>query len=162
MKNLAKSIFIFLLMAMSSSVWASSFNVADITIENPWSRATVKGIPNGVAYFALHNNGSEDDKLLSVSAQVSDRAELHTHEKDGDVMRMRQVEYIKVPAGEMVELKPSGLHVMLLELIEPLKEGDSFPLTLVFERSGEVKIDVVVHSMGKSRSDNDHKMHDHH
>src|SRR5690625_3202816 len=109
MKNLAKSIFIFLLMAMSSSVWASSFNVADITIENSWSRATVKGIPNGVSYFALHNNGSEDDKLLSVSAQVSDRAELHTHEKDGDVMRMRQVEYIKVPAGEMVELKPSGL-----------------------------------------------------
>jgi copper(I)-binding protein len=79
---------------------------------------------------------------------VSDVAELHTHIKDGEVMRMRQVEDIPVKAGETVVLQPGGLHVMFMGLHEGLKEGQTFPLTLTFEKAGPVETTVTVGAAG--------------
>src|SRR5690606_10830983 len=82
------------------------------------------------------------------SSPVAETAELHTHIKDGEVMRMRPVEAIEVPAGGSVTLKPGGDHVMLMSLRAPLKEGETFPLTLIFEHRGSREVDVTVKSVG--------------
>src|SRR5512132_4333375 len=76
------------------------------------------------------------------------RAELHAHTSYGDVMRMRQVSLIDVPAGESVDLQPGGLHIMLIDLKEPLKQGETFPLTLTFAKAGTMTVQVPVKSPG--------------
>jgi len=117
---------------------------ADIRVEQPYARATVPGQMAGGGYLQLQNTGKAADRLLSVSTGVSASAELHTMSMDGDVMRMREVDGIDVPAGQKVELKPGGLHIMFMGLKAPLKAGDSFPATLKFQKAGDVKVTVTV------------------
>jgi copper(I)-binding protein len=76
---------------------------------------------------------------------------LHTTIKEGDVMRMRQVQSIDVPAGGSTELRPGGLHVMLIGLAQPLVQGTKIPLTLSFERAGTVTVEVMVEAAGAPR-----------
>lgn len=154
-------------MALASTVaWSQGFTAGDVVIKKPWSRATVQGMANGVSYFVLENHGDQADRLLKVSSPVARKSELHTHEKDGDVMRMRKVEHIDIPAQGATALEPGGYHVMLMKLRHPLEQDSAFPLTLTFEHAGEVTIDVQVERMMKSRSehdhDPDHEEHDHH
>jgi copper(I)-binding protein len=100
---------------------------------------------NGAAYLAVSNAGSEADRLLGARSGVAARVELHTHANDNGVMRMRPLDGgIEVPAGGTAALAPGGDHIMLMDLKAPLAEGDSFPLTLVFERAGEITVDVKV------------------
>jgi copper(I)-binding protein len=70
--------------------------------------------------------------------------DLHTHVRDGDVMRMREVPAIDIPAGQTVTLRPGGLHLMFMGLTRPLVEGESFPVTLTFEKAGSVTLDMAV------------------
>lgn len=156
MKSLIRVLFVTFAMLTASVAWSHNYTVGSITIDHPWSRATVAGIPNGVSYFVLENQGNEADRLVSVSSPVAEVAELHTHEKDGDVLRMRQVHGIEIPAGKTVALEPGGLHVMLMTLKEPLEQGTSFPLTLNFEKAGSVTVDVQVDRIGKKKGDRQH------
>ena len=112
-------------------------------VEAAWARPTVSGQSGGGGFLKI-TGGSANDRLLSASAGVSKMAELHTMEMDGDVMRMRPVDGIAIPAGATVELKPGGNHVMFMGLTQTLKAGARFPLTLRFEKAGEVKVDMLV------------------
>jgi len=132
-----------------------------LDVQDVWSRATVTGMQNGVAYFTISNNGEKDDVLLGASSPVAEKAELHTHEKDGDVLRMRQLHDVPIAAGETVSFEPRGYHVMLMGLHEPLQEGSPFPLTLEFESADDVTVEVEVKPLGK-RSSSHHHDHDHH
>jgi copper(I)-binding protein len=114
-----------------------------LTVSDAWARASAGAQPNGAAYLKVRNDGATD-RLLSASAPVAEVVELHTHVMDGTIMRMRKVDAIDVTGGSTTELKPGGLHVMLIGLKAPLKAGEKFPLTLKFERAGEVKLDVEV------------------
>jgi copper(I)-binding protein len=125
---------------------AHSFKLGDIAIGHPYARATAPGQPTGGAYLRLENRGTQGDRLVSATADVAKAVELHEMTMQGDVMRMRQVDTVEVPAGQSVVLEPGGLHMMLVGLKAPLKEGDRFPMTLKFEKAGEVKVDVVVDS----------------
>ena len=125
------------------SVSARDFKVGAIAIGHPHARATVAGQPTGGGFLKLDNQGG-DDRLMSASATVSRAVEIHEMKMDGDVMRMRQVDAIALPAGKTVELKPGGLHMMFVGLKAPLKAGDRFPVTLKFEKAGEVTVEVVV------------------
>ena len=82
--------------------------------------------------------------------------ELHTHVREGEVMRMRPVTDIPVPAGQTVELRPGGLHVMLIGLTGPLQQGSRVPLTLRFERAGEVQVELTVEAAGARGSGHGH------
>lgn len=145
----------------ASVALAHDFTIGDIKIDHPWSRATVAGIPNGVAYFGLENKGDAADRLVSASSPVAKSAELHNHVMEGEVARMRHVDAIEIPAGGSEVLKPGGLHVMLMGLNEPLQEGQMFPLTLTFENAGDVTVEVLVQAMGKSKGEHsDHGSHD--
>jgi hypothetical protein len=123
---------------------AHEFTLGSILIDHPYARATAPGQPTGGGFLKLINQGPSADKLLSGKADVSGRVELHSMRMEGDVMRMRQVDTIDVPAGGTVELKPGGMHLMFLELKAPLKAGDKFPLVLRFEKAGEVTVQVNV------------------
>jgi hypothetical protein len=115
-----------------------------ITIQDAWTRATPGNARTAAVYFTAINRGSESDRITSASSPASDRAEMHTNIHDGDIMRMRRVISVDVPAGGRAEFKPNGFHVMLTGLKGPLKAGDKVPLTLHFDRAGDMTITVTV------------------
>ncbi len=118
-----------------------------ITIAHPWTRAAAAGA-NGAAYMNLRNAGPEPDQLLAAATPAARTVELHTHIRDGEVMRMRPVRDIALPAGQTVRLRPGGLHVMLIGLAEPLRAGTEMPLTLRFARAGEVTVQLEIQAAG--------------
>ena len=132
---------------------AHEFKLGAVTIDHPYARATAPGQPAGGGFLTLKNGGAAPDRLVSASAEVSKTVELHTMTMEGDVMRMRQVDAIELPAGKMVELKPGGLHIMFIGLKAPLKKGDTFPLKLKFEKAGEVTVQVSVEAVGAASHD---------
>lgn len=135
---------------------AHEYKLGAIAIDHPYARATAPGQPTGGGFLKLENKG-DADRLLSASAGVSNSVELHTMKMEGDVMRMRQVDAIELPAGKTVELKPGGYHIMFMGLKAPLKAGDSFPVKLKFEKAGEVTVDVKIEAPGKEGMPKDMK-----
>jgi periplasmic copper chaperone A len=126
-----------------------------VKVEKVWARPTVAGQSGGGGFLTL-TGGAAADRLLSASAGVSKAVELHKMEMDGNVMRMRPVDGIDVPAGATVMLQPGGLHIMFIGLNKTLKAGDSFPMTLKFEKAGEVKVDVKVTTMRADAGEHKH------
>lgn len=133
-----------------------------IHITDAWARVTLGKIANSAAYFSIDNSGTSDDRLIDARGEISDKIELHTHIRDGDVMRMRRLDAgVAVPAGKSVAFAPGGHHVMLIGVKSPLKEGNTFALTLVFEKAGTVVVDIPV-KRSAPRGHSDHKHHDDH
>lgn len=132
-----------LVMGLSAPAFAS-----DIMVEGAWARSSAKMARAGAAFMTIKSMGAAD-KLIGAKADISKNVELHTHIKDGDIMKMRKVEGgIAVPAKGMAVLKPGGDHVMFMGLTKQLKEGEMFPLTLVFENAGEVTTHVKIGKAG--------------
>lgn len=119
-------------------------SAGDIAITNAWARPTVQGQQGGGGFASLKNNGKADDKLMSVSSPAAARMELHTMKMEGDMMQMRQVPNIELKAGESVELKPGGMHIMFMGITQPLEKGTKVPVTFVFEKAGKVTVDFDV------------------
>ena len=137
-----------LLAAAWSAPWGSlPARAADITVQQPWARAAVQGGVGG-AFMTIENGGAAPDRLLSVASPVARSIELHTTVRDGDVMRMRPVTAVEVPAHGAVQLQPGGLHVMMMGLTKALAQGETVPLTLTFERAGQVAVAVPVQAAG--------------
>jgi len=134
---------------------AHEFKLGAITIGHPYARATAAGQPTGGGFLSFANAGPAD-KLLSISADVSKSVELHEMKMEGDVMKMRQVDGIEVPAGKTVELKPGGYHVMFVGLKAPLKAGDKFPAKLKFEKGGEVDVVFNIEAPGAAPMEHKH------
>lgn len=120
----------------------------DIAIGQPWARATAGQTPTGGAYVNLRNTGASADRLIGATTPAARRAELHIHQMDGTVMRMRAVDAIELPPGANVSMGPGGLHIMLLELKSPLKEGERLPLTLRFEKAGDIAVEARILGVG--------------
>lgn len=117
---------------------------AQPAVEQPWARATIGNSTVGAAYMTLRAPAGQADRLLEASTPAAGRVELHTMTMDNNVMRMRRVEAIDVPAGGTAQLRPGGLHVMLMDLRGPLRAGETLPLTLRFERAGTVQLNVPI------------------
>lgn len=126
---------------------AHDYTHGELRIGHPWTRAAGANA-NGAGFMTIRNAGTQPDRLLSASTPVARVVELHTHIREGEVMRMRPVTDIPLPAGETVRLRPGGLHVMLIGLNEPLRQGAEVPLTLRFERAGEVRVMLAVEAAG--------------
>lgn len=136
-----------LLLSLPALAHDAETRAGDITVVNPWTRAAGANA-NGGAFLVLRNGGGQADRLVSASTDAARRVELHSMIRDGDVMRMRPVTDIPVPPGQAVEFRPGGLHVMLIGLTAPLQQGGQVPLTLRFERAGEVRIMLTVQAAG--------------
>ena len=117
-----------------------------LEVSDAWARATPAKAENGVAYLTIRS--PTPDRLLSASSPVAKKLGLHTMEMAGMVMKMRPLATLDIPAGQPVTLKPSGEHIMLMGLNRPLREGQSFPLTLTFEKAGAREVTVAVEKPG--------------
>jgi periplasmic copper chaperone A len=122
---------------------AASAAQAQITVQEAWARATPPGAKIAAGYLTVRNAGAAD-KLVSASSPAAERVETHVTMRDGDISRMREVKGYEVPARGTLELKPGGSHLMLVNIKAPLKEGTSVPLTLRFEKAGEIKTELQV------------------
>ena len=117
----------------------------NLQVANAWARETVAGQTSTAAYLTINNNGTANDRLVSVSATEPAKASIHATENSGGVSHMREMSSgLAVPAGSTIEFKPGATHVMITELQAPLRRGESLELRLRFERSGEKPVDVRV------------------
>lgn len=120
-----------------------------MTVSNAYSYATSATQKAGVVFMEIENPGEAADKVTGAQADVSETVELHTHTMEDGVMKMREVEDgYELAAGETTILNPMGHHIMLINLNAPLREGESFPLTLNFEHHAPITIDVPVLAPG--------------
>jgi copper(I)-binding protein len=107
---------------------------ADVTATDAWIRSTVPGQKVAGAFMRLVSN--YDTALVEASSPIAKFVEIHQMTKEGNVMKMKAIDRLPVPAEKPVELTPSGYHMMLFELKGPLNPGDKVPLTLTFESRG--------------------------
>ncbi len=127
---------------------AHEYEAKGVKVAHPWARATPQGAKVGAAYMEIRAAEGSADALIAASSPVAGRVEIHTHIHEDGVMKMRRIERLDVPAGQSVVLKPSGDHIMLMDLSSGLKEGDLVPLTLKFEKAGEVTVEASVEPIG--------------
>lgn len=121
------SVLSWLLLAATSA----SAQTSAVKVDNAWVRTTVKGQQSTGAFMAL--TAPTAMKLVSVTTPAAGIVEVHEMKMDGDIMRMREILQLELPAGQTVELKPGGLHVMMMDLKQPLPKGAKVPFTLVFK-----------------------------
>lgn len=143
MKNIIR-ILLSASLLLSSVVFAS-----DIKIENASARATAPGQEVGSAGMVI--TSKKDAKLIAVSTPASETAEIHTMTMEDGVMKMRQLEYLALPANQPVTLGPGGDHLMFMGLKKPLKAGKTVPLTLTIQYSDnkteKVKVKAQIKAM---------------
>ncbi len=131
---------------IAMSALAHDYELKSLKIDHPFARATPAGATVAGAYMTIKNAGTAPDRLISAASTVAGVVELHEMAMEGNVMKMRAVPGIDIPAGGKAELKPGGYHVMLMALKGPLVEGQEVPLTLRFEKSGTVDVKVKIES----------------
>jgi len=152
---------------LRSFVLAATFLIAtaaqaEVTVQDAWVRATVPQQQATGAFMQLR--ASKATRLVAARSSLTSTVEVHEMAMQDNVMRMRQVPAIELPAGQTVELKSGGYHVMLMDLKQQVKAGDTVPLTLVFEgpdgqrETQEVKAQVrALNSTGQPAAHGDHK-----
>lgn len=120
----------------------------DILVVEAWARATPPGASVGAAYVTLANRGGADDRLVSAATPAAQSVMVHESVEEDGIAKMRPLEIVTVPVAGTLEMRPGGVHIMLMGLSAPLKQGESFPLTLVFEKAGEMTVDVEITPIG--------------
>ena len=131
----------------ATATQAQQAKTETLEVSGAFARATPPTSKTGVVFLTIRSLGSAD-RLVGYTTPACNRPELHTHIDNNGIMQMRQVEAIDVPAGGVAELKPGGFHLMLIDLNGPLTEGETFPVTLEFETSGPVEIEVPILGVG--------------
>jgi hypothetical protein len=131
-------------LAAPAAMACETVKAGSLTIADAWSRATIGAGRPGVFYVEIANAGAEDDALVAIATPVAGMPMLHETVVEDGIAAMPHAMRIEVPAGETVALAPGGYHGMLMDLAASLEEGDSFPVTLTFEKAGEVTIETVV------------------
>ncbi len=127
---------------------AHEYTVGSITVTHPWARATPPGATIGVVFAEIKAAEGGADTLVTVSSPVAGRVEVHSMTEEDGIMKMRRLDELAIAPGKAVVLSPSGFHVMLFDLKQPLKEGDLVQITFGFEKSGPVTIDASVEPVG--------------
>jgi hypothetical protein len=152
LNKLKPVIFVAVLLLLSAQVYAS-----EVTIQDAWARATAPGQENGSVGVVI--TSKQDARLIAVKSKVAASAEIHTMTMENGVMKMRQLEFLELPAKHAVTLGPGGNHLMLFGLKHPLKAGTTLPLTLTVQyadkRTEEIKIKAEIRSL-TAESDQHH------
>lgn len=119
-----------------------------IVLEDPWSAATPSGASVAAGYVTIRNTGANPDRLLSASTPRAGRTEIHEMSMDNGVMRMRPLPSVTIAAGGAVTFAPGGMHIMFMDIGAPFTDGATIPVTLRFERQGEVQATFTVRARG--------------
>lgn len=136
----------------SNGVFAKDYQLGDIKISTPWARASAGPAKTGAAYIVkISNTGTKIDRLIGVAGSIAKRVETHTNIIENNIAKMRHVNAIDIHPGHSTSLKPGGYHIMMMGLHAPLKVGQTFPLTLTFEKAGKIEVTVEVRKIGAGR-----------
>ena len=145
---------LFALLAVSilaATAHAHQYSVGNLVISHPWTRPTASGMPTGVAYLSITNNGSREDTLIAARTPAAGRVEFHRTSIESGLARMRPAGALVVAPKATITAEPGGLHLMLVDLKEPLVEGMSVPLILTFKSAGDVTVQLKVKAREGSR-----------
>jgi periplasmic copper chaperone A len=145
MKHLAIAPVLFV--ASVGLAWAQGDRIGDIEVSNPWAPATGGTLTSTAVYLSLTDRGAKSDELIGASSVVAQKTELHVFGVENGVYGMHKVNGIEIaPGGAATVLQPGGAHVMLESLKRALRAGTTFPLTLNFQRAGQLQVEVRVES----------------
>ncbi|MDO8300516.1 copper chaperone PCu(A)C [Lacisediminimonas sp.] len=144
---------VFAALLFATAAHSHSFDLGNLRIGNPFARPTVAQQPAGAAYLSIENRGKTTDTLVRASSPVAREVQIHTMSMEGDIMRMREVLRLDLKPESTVTMTPGkGYHIMLIGLKQPLKAGEQFPMTLIFEKSGQVEVSVTVEARNQGAS----------
>lgn len=132
------------MLALAVPGHAHDFAKGDLRIGHPWTRATASGQKVAAGYLEIVNTGKLADRMIGASTPAAERIELHVVGLEGEVMRMREVKSLEIPAGGRMELKPRGPHLMIMGIKRAFRKDERIPVTLRFEQAGEVAIELLV------------------
>lgn len=138
----------FLFLLCSGAAFAHSYTQGGIAIGHIWTRATPSGATTAAVYGPFVNNGKETDRLTGASSEWADKIEIHRNVEENGITRMEKMDFLTLEPGKPVALKPGGMHLMVIGLRHPLKEGGMFPLTLQFEKAGAAKAEAKIEAPG--------------
>ena len=130
LKSVLTSVAVVSSVLVCGSAYAQAGN-PNVVIKDAWVRSTVPGQMGTGAFMKI--TAKAGMKLVGVSSPIAGVAEVHEMKMDGDIMKMRAMPVLDLPAGKTVELKPGGYHVMLMDLKQPLMKDSKVPLTLMFK-----------------------------
>jgi copper(I)-binding protein len=119
-----------------------------IVVSHAWVQAMPPSMKNTAAYMTIENKTGADIVLHSAGTDIARSMEIHRMEQVGDMMVMKRIDNLRIPAGERLVLKPAGFHLMIINLLRPLKEGETIPLVLYFDGGKHVPIKAVVRKWG--------------
>jgi copper(I)-binding protein len=141
---------------------AQQVKAGDLVLDHAWARATPGGAKVGGGYLTIENKGATPDKLIGGSSPAAGKVEVHEMAMNNGVATMRPVKGgLSIPPAQSVTLAPGGYHIMLMELKAPLKKGDKVPVTLAFEKAGQVNVTFDIQgigAMGPISGQKDHAM----
>jgi len=129
-------------------IFVVSAAAQEIIVEDAWVRGVPHSAKTTAAFMSIQNNGSEEMVLKSASCEVAEVVEIHTMEQVGEIMKMKQINELRIPGNGQTALAPKGYHIMLMGLIRPINEGETIPLTLNFGEGLSVAVDAVVKKWG--------------
>lgn len=132
---------------------AAQVTVGTLTLSMTYVIATLPNQPAGGGFLTITNSGSEADRLVSVATPMAAKSEVHEMKMDGDVMKMSALpDGLVIPAGETVTLAPGGFHLMFMDLTAAFVDGGTVPVTLTFEKAGDVALELPVLSRDEAKA----------
>ena len=138
------SVFVFMVLTTSGLAQPVSDYV---TVDKAFARAVAPGMSMSGAFMTITNHGDEEHFVVSASSDAARNVELHAHTNQDGMMRMRQVAHFHLKPGKSTELRPGGLHIMLMKLQQPLAEGTTIQITLQFSDGSSKTVNVPVKSL---------------
>ena len=136
--------------ALAAAAHADQYSIGKLLIGHPWTRPTAAGVPTGVAYLSITNNGSREDTLVAAHTPAAARVEFHRSSFEGGMARMRPAATLVIRPNATLTAEPGGLHLMLVDLKAPLVAGASVPLVLQFKAAGEITVQMMVEPQGSA------------
>lgn len=143
-----------LLAAIAATAWMAGAQAGEVEVRDAWARATMPGQKVAGVYMTI-TSGAVAARLVGVDSPAARTAEIHEMRHEQGVMKMRRREALELPAGETVKLAPGGLHIMLMDVKQPLVAGDEVALTLTIEQEGKRRT-VAVKTPVKTAGDHAH------
>jgi len=147
MKHLLAAVAVLISLAAPAAM-AEDYKIGSLTVSTPWARDTAGMKKSGAAFVTITNGGAQADRLTAIEGGIAKKIHLHETRMVDGIMKMRALDSLEVPVGGKLILEPGSAHVMFMGLGKPLKKGDTFPLTLVFEKAGSLDIMVKVMKVG--------------
>ncbi len=142
-----KSAFLLLMSMVASGMSQAAEKIAEkattLKLEHAWVREVPPTAENSAGYISIVNTGAADH-LLSVESPAAKITEMHEMKMENGVMEMNHLPCVDIPAGKTLNFEPGGMHIMLLNLKQPLKAGDQVPMTFEFEKAGKITINATV------------------